>query len=925
MSAAAVSHNIEDNLSTLAQTKRIRVTEFFHDYDGLRSGFVTRPMFFRCLWQTLGIKLTPEQEDYLASKYGCGSKGDINYRKFCETINQPFNPRLVSKDPSSQRVEAKEFLGTIRSVRPLDPEGEKDLFNLLQKIQRYYQYHGINLRTCFSDFDKHHVGTVTESQFYRSFPGPPDVTERDMYLLVTKYRDPENDGLVNYLNLHHDVMAISQLLDQGKGLPVIPTRNVDFAPHVITDDPTLNQVFDKIMVAVYKNGIRTTEFFRDHDPLRSGIITENQFICGLALAVGKEAQLSRGEIQKVVEFYRQSDGRVAYKDFCDIMENAFNTPHLEKKPTHTVTRPLRGALTRTLKPLTESEEQRVLFILEGMADIVKKRRLMMYPYFKDYDRGIAYTRVVTKTQFGRILHFLSLNVSSEDLKLLCRKFEDPASGDVNYPAFVQAVDQEFVGHTMEDVSTQNTNRTNVVNLERVDNRGEVSLDELMSRIRHIILTSRLRVTEYFQDYDPLRSGSITKAQFLRGLASLGLSKLGQHDLSQKQASMLCDFYSSPTQADKVLWTKFVDDVESVFTQPGLEKNPTYQVPPSEMFRVPKPGTVDWSMASAEHEGMVERAMKRLKERTCQRHILVKPVFQDFDRHNNGHVTRSQFRQCLTMLELHASEPEMIALEAKYCNDMGFDYKAFLQDLEPQTPRKLMYLERQETLRRVNQIKHLPELNPATDLEQVLLKVKTKVMKERLRPLEFMRDYDKLRSGRMLKTSFRRALDLCRFELKESEISILEDRYQAANPDYVDYLKFCDELESVFTTKDLEKAPLLNVTQFTPPVEWQMNTLPAEMQSKFTECMNRIAEKVRQRNIQLFPLFEDYDRVHMGAVSRSQFRRVLSELQLNSLVSEQEYELLWQQFDVKIGGKDDMNYIAFCDNIYKLANIEPRKP
>lgn len=71
-------------------------------------------------------------------------------------------------------------------------------------------------------------------QFYRSFPGPPDVTERDMYLLVTKYRDPENDGLVNYLNLHHDVMAISQLLNQGKGLPIIPTRNVDFAPHVVS-------------------------------------------------------------------------------------------------------------------------------------------------------------------------------------------------------------------------------------------------------------------------------------------------------------------------------------------------------------------------------------------------------------------------------------------------------------------------------------------------------------------------------------------------------------------------------------------------------------------------------------------------------------------------------------------------------------------
>lgn len=78
-------------------------------------------------------------------------------------------------------------------------------------------------------------------------------------------------------------------------------------------------------------------------------------------------------------------------------------------------------------------------------------------------------------------------------------------------------------------------------------------------------------------------------------------------------------------------------------------------------------------------------------------------------------------------------------------------------------------------------------------------------------------------------------------------------------------------------------------------------------------------------MQLYPLFEDYDRVHNGTVSRSQFRRVLSELELASLVNEQEFKLLWQKFDVKIGGKDDVNYIAFCEMIYALAKFEWRKP
>lgn len=33
-----------------------------------------------------------------------------------------------------------------------------------------------------------------------------------------------------------------------------------------------------------------------------------------------------------------------------------------------------------------------------------------------------------------------MNVAPQDLKLLTEKFQDPATGDINYPAFVQAVD-----------------------------------------------------------------------------------------------------------------------------------------------------------------------------------------------------------------------------------------------------------------------------------------------------------------------------------------------------------------------------------------------------------------------------------------------------------------------------------------------------
>lgn len=68
--------------------------------------------------------------------------------------------------------------------------------------------------------------------------------------------------------------------------------------------------------------------------------------------------------------------------------------------------------------------------------------------------------------------------------------------------------------------------------------------------------------EYFQDFDGLRTGSITKSQFRRGLSSLGISKLKFHDLIDPQYAILCAYYEDPKAKDKVQWTKFMDDIES---------------------------------------------------------------------------------------------------------------------------------------------------------------------------------------------------------------------------------------------------------------------------------------------------------------------------------------------------------------------------
>ena len=48
----------------------------------------------------------------------------------------------------------------------------------------------------------------------------------------------------------------------------------------------------------------------------------------------------------------------------------------------------------------------------------------------------------------------------------------------------------------------------------------------------------------------------------------------------------------------------------------------------------------------------------------------------------------------------------------------------------------------------------------------------KVFKRRVSIYEWLRDHDKLNSGRLLKETFKRAIDLCKLDLQPSEIELI---------------------------------------------------------------------------------------------------------------------------------------------------------
>jgi len=182
---------------------------------------------------------------------------------------------------------------------------------------------------------------------------------------------------------------------------------------------------------------------------------------------------------------------------------------------------------------------------------------------------------------------------------------------------------------------------------------EVDVQQLMERLRHHVLVSRIRVKQYFTDFDPLRSGAVSRAQFERGLGYMGLDSLGQHHLTKAQLQTLCHVYEAPNDPDKIAWTRFVADLESVFTLPNLEYTPSVQVPPSCVYEVPKPGTMDWRFADEPQRQFTEKTLARLAAYVAERRALIRPFFKSIDPHNNGHLPRARFRQARSVpLTLH---------------------------------------------------------------------------------------------------------------------------------------------------------------------------------------------------------------------------------------------------------------------------------
>lgn len=206
-----------------------------------------------------------------------------------------------------------------------------------------------------------------------------------------------------------------------------------------------------------------------------------------------------------------------------------------------------------------------------------------------------------------------------------------------------------------------------------------------TKVQTLVYKNRIRLKEFFCDFDKLRSGFITQTQFKSGLS---MARLG---LSADEMDALVEEYKTPEDVKLVAYRSFCDDINFVFTKAYLEKTPLADVPlvPSELLAPTRYCTLPTKEIA--QEGAVEALLAKIKHDCKVRRIIVKPFFDDASKNQNSplsvnHVTTVQFAQALkNHVAPNLSPAEVALLTEKFESDGMVNYVAFAYCVD--TPEK----------------------------------------------------------------------------------------------------------------------------------------------------------------------------------------------------------------------------------------------
>jgi Ca2+-binding EF-hand superfamily protein len=908
-----------DRLRTYIYLRDVHPVEWFHDFDRLNVGKITEAQFRRA-FDTNRFPFRTGEFELIADAYR-ESDGSINYRRFCDTIQNIYTNIALERNPQGRVKDSGKVVS--RTLNRVAANEDVQFGRLLAKMAHQVVTRGAHVREAYTDFDHHNTGAVTQTQFMRAMPFR-DLSAAEMQILVKRYADPILRD-IQYRRLHNDINDYIRI-ENLKNNPAARSNPLqELLPHQ-RDSIKLRQfnrpqdtIVENFAKHVYEKRIRIREFFEQHDPLRQGLITVDKFE-GVLTQFGYF--WTQEDFNHLSELYRTTHNFTEYikwHEFVNDIEHLADFSHAQT------------AARETRVPSPEAGG-----ILDRISSQIVRMRINIVPTIQDFDRfGRGY---ITKLQLHRALSALGINVTNAEMDVLAKLYEYEDRG-CDFYKFIEDVDpthaqtrrsfkpigttrqsiEEVWGHTPTgdrfvtgDEADQMIYDSHKGLIPKINEQNGISA--LLVDMKRWSFVNSVHFHDFLEDFDRLRLNEITANQFRSGIAK------STYHLTDSEYEALISHYRSPTRPGWVQWRRFADDIMQVIAPKTLEAEP--QVTPLRPEE-----TIYREIAPPQPAADVDRIIDNIARFVKSRRIFLPEQFKQKDKMNHRRVSATGFAQVLHLIGVFITKPQIDRL-CQFYNDPQnnfVDYTRFIADVDAKVG--LLFGDRAANSLVAQPIPsygfsnstYLVQQAPLSpdDLEWrgVLGRLSAFLFRRRIRLYEFFEGFDPLRHGTVSKQKFRTVCGQAELPLTEEQIEICLRTFAVpGTPDLFNYRTFCAQVNEVFGPTELNKTPLRPRPSRELPQSNPSETvrrLPEAEEIELQAVLTRMKREVIARRINVKEQFWDYDkRPRKSFISMQQFKQCIARLGLAT--RPREFDVLCDHYSCT--DMNDMNYLAFCRDI-----------
>ncbi|CAD8108204.1 unnamed protein product [Paramecium sonneborni] len=677
----------------------------------------------------------------------------------------------------------------------------------------------------------------------------------------------------------------------------------------------------RLQQEVYKKQIRVREFFTDFDRLRKGWVTEDKFRSALSMI---NFHFTRDEIEEIIRRYKLNDGLVQYTTFCNKLEEQF------------LNNEAKAQVFQAPQIFNKEEEETVMRLMLAIKRKIATKRIFLKQPFQDFDRTAC--SHITIDQFSRVLNQLGLLPKDQYLQLLIRQYIDNGNPkEVNYVKFCDDVDnvQEMLSGVItgikhnpkevhpdddfiEDKEGLDLISTLFTSKKLTDNIN--TLEQVLKKIQGDVVMKRIRIREFYKDFDPLRKGLITESQFARIL------HLQNIPVTEKEISILLNHYKiDKIPNGQVDYNQFCEDVDKIFTIKGIDKSPQAQVPQIDDTTT-LPARRRYLQMTEQEAIQLDELLMKYKQAIQNKRVLLKPVFEDFDKTKQGYITTNQFLRILNQFNLFPDPVSLNLLLKRFVDKANLNevnYYDFCRIVDQSDEGVAISKSHADAFKNYVKSDNVSQAfirnDQPNDFEDLMAKLRRIIKEQRQRIAEFLRDFDKLRSGTITVTQLRKGLSMAKILLSDAEFQLILQNFGCKDKaNFVYWKDFTDQVDQVFTTKNLEK---VSPSEEVPMMSTQYNYGRVSI----TERDRQVAEVVQKKfqyfckatRLDIKQFFQDWDKLGRNKVSPKQFRQTLATV--NFILTDEEFQAVVKIYAAEDDG--DIRYVQFINDTQPPLEIQ----